>query len=840
MTKWGQSIVVTGTGALLGNMNYAKGVALKCHHEKDALVWEALVCLPWQHYYKYRYAVVSYEDGQQVIEKEELLEHTLLLHEGLSHGDVVEVMDTWCDRSYPGSILSTSAFTKVIRQHKQIKSGGEAPQQQPAVGEAVVRFQVMDWMLEDGQVVSVTGSIPQLGMWQQDQMLLLTETDTPCWEGEIRVPYSTFAFTYKYAVNTRSQAASAAAAQAATAGRRVRQPSGSPASPTPAPPAAAVNGPAVLNGQLGRLGITANGPVSSSSSIMPAGAAALGPGRPGPGSGIPQEAAAGSPAAYVAAMPPSPPQQQQQSGPGGITAIMRNATSTLLEIGEPRVCSLPLAGAASMGAPAVVVRHDGFVRRDRLWRGAGLALPVFSARTFQSVGNGEFLDLLPVVDLADTSGMRLIQVLPVNDTCVYNMWWDSYPYSSLSVHALHPQYIALRAALDDLPGISMPADIAAEIEEARVKLDGPVVNYEATMATKLRLARRIFEAAGHKSLQTQEYREWFVASESWLVPYAAFCFLRDLFGTAEHWNWGVMATPTQELLERLTSPEQEWHNNIWCCYWLQYQLHRQLKQVSEYAASRRVVLKGDLPIGVDKRSVDTWMEPHLFRMDKSTGSPPDFFDPNGQNWGFPTYNWEAMEEDGYAWWKRRLGHLSQYFHAYRIDHILGFCRIWEIPGNCATGLLGYFRPSIPLTVKELESRGMTGADTLTRLTEPYVTKALLNKLFGPQLAAEVAARYFIEGEGPGGFRFRPEYFSEKALWDLKARPNSPDWLLEEVAITRKGLLTLRQNLLIIRDPDNPERLYPRFALTSSTSYKELPDAGWKAALSQLHDDYFYR
>eukprot|EP00878_Enallax_costatus_P044169 GHUV01052473.1.p1 GENE.GHUV01052473.1~~GHUV01052473.1.p1 ORF type:complete len:139 (-),score=14.52 GHUV01052473.1:50-466(-) len=73
-------------------------------------------------------------------------------------------------------------------------------------------------------------------------------------------------------------------------------------------------------------------------------------------------------------------------------------------------------------------------------------------------------------------------------------------------------------------------------------------------------------------------------------------------------------------------------------------------QVSEYAASKRVVLKGDLPIGVDKRSVDTWMEPHLFRMDKSTGSPPDFFDPNGQNWGFPTYNWEAMAEDDYLWW----------------------------------------------------------------------------------------------------------------------------------------------------------------------------------------------
>ncbi|WIA18222.1 hypothetical protein OEZ85_009694 [Tetradesmus obliquus] len=227
-------------------------------------------------------------------------------------------------------------------------------------------------------------------------------------------------------------------------------------------------------------------------------------------------------------------------------------------------------------------------------------------------------------------------------------------------------------------------------------------------------------------------------------------------------------------------------------------------------------------------------------MDKSTGSPPDFFDPNGQNWGFPTYNWEAMAEQGYAWWKSRLGHLGQYFAAYRIDHILGFCRIWEIPGDCATGLLGYFRPSIPVTVKDLEARGMAGADTLERLTEPYVTKALLRKLFGPELAAEAAARYFIEGQGPGGYRFRPEYYSEKVLWEMKARPGSPEWLVQETQTLRKGLLALRQNLLLVTDPEHPGRLYPRFGLMGSASYKELSDAGWRSALAQLHDDYFYK
>eukprot|EP00878_Enallax_costatus_P005731 GHUV01006009.1.p1 GENE.GHUV01006009.1~~GHUV01006009.1.p1 ORF type:complete len:779 (+),score=167.27 GHUV01006009.1:209-2338(+) len=609
-----------------------------------------------------------------------------------------------------------------------------------------------------------------------------------------------------------------------------------------------------LTTQIGNLNVTArNGPVCYTPPVnSPSRAAAAAAGSPGQAPGaapaaVPQAdglggvlggvAAVGN-AQYVAAMPPPPPQQQQPGS--GISAIFRNATSTLLEVGEPRVCSLPLAGAASMGAPAVVVRHDGFVRRDRLWRGAGLALPVFAARTRHSVGVGEFLDLIPLVDFASASGMRMVQVLPVNDTCVYNMWWDSYPYSTLSVHALHPQYLALRATVDDIEGASMPPDISAEIENARVQLDGPDVDYEGTMATKKRLCRKIFDAVGHKTLQTQAYKDWFAASEHWVVPYAAFSFLRDLFGTAEHWRWGVMAKPSQQLLQDLTSPDKEWHSSILCCYWVQYQLHRQLRQVSEYAASKRVVLKGDLPIGVDKRSVDTWMEPHLFRMDKSTGSPPDFFDPNGQNWGFPTYNWEAMAEDDYLWWRRRLGHLSQYFHAYRIDHILGFCRIWEIPGDCATGMLGYFRPSIPITAKDLEVRGMSGPGVLERLTEPYVTKALLKKLFGPELALEVSARYFIEGEGPGGYRFRPEYYSEKVLWELKERPGSPDWLVEEIAKTRKGLLTLRQNLILVRDPEDPQRLYPRFGLMGTSSYKELPDAGWRSALSQLHDDYFYK
>lgn len=162
----------------------------------------------------------------------------------------------------------------------------------------------------------------------------------------------------------------------------------------------------------------------------------------------------------------------------------------------------------------------------------------------------------------------------------------------------------------------------------------------------------------------------------------------------------------------------------------------QLLEAAEYARKNRVVLKGDLPIGVDRSSVDTWVYPNLFRMNTSTGAPPDYFDKNGQNWGFPTYNWEEMSKDNYAWWRARLSQVShllskflstlstpsvltlysmlwtisflklsflfcsqmaKYFTAYRIDHILGFFRIWELPEHAMTGLVGKFRPSIPLS-----------------------------------------------------------------------------------------------------------------------------------------------
>ena len=141
-------------------------------------------------------------------------------------------------------------------------------------------------------------------------------------------------------------------------------------------------------------------------------------------------------------------------------------------------------------------------------------------------------------------------------------------------------------------------------------------------------------------------------------------------------------------------------------YFIQFHLHLQLLEATNYARANGVVLKGDIPIGISRNSVEAWTEPHYFNLNGQAGAPPDDFSVNGQNWGFPTYNWEVMEQDDYSWWMKRFRKMSEYFDAYRIDHILGFFRIWEIPMHAVHGLLGQFVPSLPMSREEIESYGL--------------------------------------------------------------------------------------------------------------------------------------
>lgn len=510
--------------------------------------------------------------------------------------------------------------------------------------------------------------------------------------------------------------------------------------------------------------------------------------------------------------------------------LLRDGDSVIEDATGNRECSFSVNSDALSVAETQLFRRDGVFDYGNVWKGSGLALPVFSIRTGESVGCGDFVDLRQMVDFASTVGMSVVQVLPVNDTCVYGTFWDSYPYSSLSVHALHVMYLRVQ----ELTGVT--PELAEEIEAARLALDLKEIDYEVTVKEKLSFARRAYYNDGEKVLESDGFKSFYEKNASWLRPYGVFCVLRDLFGTSDHWRWGVFSTFSNAVLDKIDCPGGDLYESTRFFYYLQYNLHSQLISTAEYAKSKGVILKGDLPVGVDKRSVDTWMYPRLFRMDTSTGAPPDAFDANGQNWGFPTYNWENMAEDDYAWWRSRMQHLEQYFSAIRIDHILGFFRIWELPASAMTGLMGRFRPSLPLTRDELASRGLWD---LNRLTQPYIQWHELEIIFGEHVH-DVAYRYMIECDPERGlWQFRPELNTETAIYEAtKPRSDFPPHFVEEQAFIRSSLMQLFQNRCLLTDPENVDHFYPRFGLEDTTSFQSLD--GWmRDSLRDLSNDYYF-
>ena len=333
------------------------------------------------------------------------------------------------------------------------------------------------------------------------------------------------------------------------------------------------------------------------------------------------------------------------------------------------------------------------------WKGAGTAIPVFALRSEDDFGVGEFLDLKKMVDWAVLTGQTFLQLLPVNDTTMFGTLDDSYPYNANSTFALHPQFINLPAAgvPVDKEYLKLQKQLNSFVKDGRPETDYVSVNRE-----KRRLLRKAFDANWKSLSRTKAYRNFLAANREWLIPYSRFCALRDEFGTPDFSQWGEFAVYDEARLERWNKSHRS--ETDFNCF-LQFHLDAQFRQVRDYAHSKGVVLKGDLPIGISRTSADAWQFPKLFNMDSQAGAPPDSFSADGQNWGFPTYNWEEMAKDGYAWWKARLRKMSEYFDAFRIDHILGFFRIWQIPVPEKSGLAGYFSPALPYSADELRSWG---------------------------------------------------------------------------------------------------------------------------------------
>jgi 4-alpha-glucanotransferase len=473
--------------------------------------------------------------------------------------------------------------------------------------------------------------------------------------------------------------------------------------------------------------------------------------------------------------------------------------------------------------------HDGFARfPNNSWKGAGIAIPVFSLRSKSGFGVGEFNDLQLLADWAEETDLKLIQLLPVNDTTATNSWTDSYPYAAISAFALHPIFIHL----EKVAGKQLQDFMKPHKKLQKELNDLPVVDYEKVLSTKLILLHELFQLQKTEIFLEKEFADFFSNNQHWLIPYAAFCYLRDKNNTADFTKWKQHSVYDAAAIEKFVGAGQKHYEHLQFHYFVQYHLHLQLKEATNYAHKKGIVLKGDIPIGIYRFSCDAWMAPELYHMDQQAGAPPDDFAVKGQNWGFPTYNWSKMQEDGFAWWKQRFAQMREYFDAFRIDHILGFFRIWSIPIHHVQGIMGHFAPAIPVHRNEFQERNIWFE--YHRYTQPFITEQILWDRFG-NLTLGVQ-RTFLDATGYGEFIFKEEFNTQRKIetWFEKQA------LTDENEAMLQGLYDLHANVILFEAAGSArQQFHFRFGMENTSSFRAL-EWDTQTALKNLYVDYFYR
>jgi 4-alpha-glucanotransferase len=475
----------------------------------------------------------------------------------------------------------------------------------------------------------------------------------------------------------------------------------------------------------------------------------------------------------------------------------------------------------------LVQLSDGFVRVSNIsWKGAGVGLPVFSIRTKKSFGVGDFVDMKLFIDWAEKVSLKLIQVLPLNDTIGTHTDADVLPYAAISAFALNPLFLNL-PAMGKLPATH---PLQKEYKAKQVEFNGSdLVPFMEVVTYKLQYSKELYLIQKDKFLKDKDFLKFFSDNEYWLVPYAAYCVLRDMFGTCDYRQWKDFSHYDAAKMAEFSSPEQAHFDDIAVNYFMQYHLHVQLSQAAVYAHEHGVVLKGDIPIGVNRNSCDTWVSPELFHMHMQAGAPPDMFAVKGQNWELPTYDWEAMEHTGFDWWKKRFAQMANYFDTFRIDHILGFFRIWQIPVNQVEGIMGHLNPSTPIHINEFSEKGLWF--DYNRFCKPYITDSILWDFFGEE-ASWVKANC-LQIEDGWILRLKVQYQSQLDVEQLFIEGK----ISESV---KSGLFDLISNVLFFeKEGSNGTQFYPRFGMESLRTYLDL-DNYTKERLRELYVDYFYR
>lgn len=474
------------------------------------------------------------------------------------------------------------------------------------------------------------------------------------------------------------------------------------------------------------------------------------------------------------------------------------------------------------------VQHDdGYARMAApAWKGAGVGLPVFSIRTRQSFGVGDFGDMKLFIDWSARVGMKLIQVLPLNDTIGTHTNADVLPYAAITAFALNPLFLNL-PAMGKLPA-THPMQKEYKRKQSELN-DSKLVDFLEVVNFKLAYARELYFIQKEKLLRNKAFQQFLNDSKYWINSYAAFCVLRDQYKTPDYRQWGDHAIFSQAAIEAMTSAESPVFDEIAVNYFIQYHLHIQLSEAHAYAHQQGIVLKGDIPIGVNRNSVDTWAHPELFHLDKQAGAPPDMFSVKGQNWELPTYNWEAIKRTGFEWWNKRFAQMSNYFDTFRVDHILGFFRIWQIPMDQVEGVMGSLYPSVPVHINEFGEKGLHF--DFNRFCRPYITDSILWDFFGDE--SGWVKTNCLQVEDGWVLRLKPEYCSQKYV----------EKLFDEGLISERvkwGLFDLISNILFFEEAgSNGTRFYPRFGMQSVSSFADLDDYS-KQKLDEIYVDYYFK
>lgn len=393
---------------------------------------------------------------------------------------------------------------------------------------------------------------------------------------------------------------------------------------------------------------------------------------------------------------------------------------------------------------------------------SGVAVPLFSLHSKTNIGIGEFLDLIPFGRWAELCGFNIIQLLPVNDTGA-----ESSPYSARSAFALNPVFVNIQS-------VQGSSEFEEEIEAAKADFDklGKIDFYKIS-TWKRAILRKIFDNRYEQLKKDSKLSKW-IGLNSWAKSYCVYCTLKSQNGESSWKDWKHFQNPTDKDIEKLWTKYAK--ENLYQA-WMQFIAEMQFTAAVTEVSKMGVRIKGDIPILINEDSADVWADRKYFSLDDRAGAPPDMFSYGGQNWGFPTYRWDVLESENFGWWKLRLAQASKFYHAYRIDHVLGFFRIWAIPETQVTGMLGKFEPSVPMTWDIFQQAGLYKG-TLEYLRNPNYSVEQLRNFLGNETESLIPI-YFETLPGTfDRFVLKKEFQSEKAIVNQEQPQHVKDALLK--------------------------------------------------------------